>query len=1291
MDTIDNTAEDMAQSTAQSIKRSTFVYGKRPRDEQRDIASAPADTGSVTRQRRTLHETEDGAGNPEPSPEALRALRRSPSAASDDESDSPGAPSHFQFNFRRQMKELDERFDGDDGHVTQPLHPKSLPPSPPPAEIAEPSPKDAQSGVHADDIAPLPRDTDLTSGDPFSGSSSPPVSPLSRPERDSLDDSPVIPRRTRGRVQRLPTSDSEPDPSSNSSSVSPIRYSINTPCLRSPPTPPSSEFDMTTTKKSGKAKGKAPVRDVIPIQFSTEEPTMSRTDNKGKRKESSMRPKRKAPTKKEKRETALEASRLANTRHVEVVRTTQVKYTIASLLATVQHAKPSSRARSKDPALVPELPSDPIEKFSSPTNTTIEASFGKPSSLLAAPCLESIPQASGLASDKMLAAVAESSDEEMPGIGHIVQQAQERREAGDQRLSLQEKKFILVQSRAAGPSSVADEDDDLEIVQDDMHLLAREEAVKRKADKTKQSPMKKKVLTMAIGQKGAAKASSGRPKLGTPPTLSEQHLKQFAKPAFNRSSKDDKETLTKQQLDRMMLGQHEETRLKMDKQKQQQWVEKGGRLIQEDSNHGQTSLSQTLATYAEQALKATEERDDAVGMHEASTEESDEDYAPELRGSASPEPADVKGERSDSAQETGVSDAGEQVTDEDDENTAPLGRKSGSRRVARVVLGSDDEDSEQPRQQIMSSPSNMGGQGVPGHRSTSSLDSQTEDENDKENNTKLMFDRSEDKENKAVVRHSPLSTRSLTGSGPLFRSEGSIQCNSPTVSLSNPGHIVTSPKEIVRSPLKELPRGEDDPFLFSPSAPKLPFTERLLRSRPSTPPRASPSSKQDLGSPTSLRSERIRRSTQSQCSFEGGNDENDAPAFKPLVLLPSFMETNQKRSPEPSVAPFNPANRGLSQFFSDDDTVPQNLGGNGLSLTLDVGLQPALEVSSTLLRKADMVFEKEQEYIVAAAQKDHRPKEVLYVNDHGSLTNTQLPDPDPPRRGKSANLSNDTFAGHKVHGHSTTHDSPEPQPLKRLRRRSPSPLDRVPGRDSSTSLAPPSATAGPSRINAFDVLGKVPKLPAAPKQKLKNSEFVAAEAEESDEDDMFGFGAPEKGNDEEDDDEDQDKILQDLVDDAAMDVETERPDLVQEKFREHEAEDDQKLENFHQEVVEGKHRKKRLGRGVNLDDDSDEDDDDENRRIRQRMYKKRKIESDDLEVLGQNEETRAFYNAYHHDLVDDGDDEFKHLQDVPMDDSDDEREQVESVTVDEVRERLRESARNQTVGRICQRLRVTLH
>jgi len=118
--------------------------------------------------------------------------------------------------------------------------------------------------------------------------------------------------------------------------------------------------------------------------------------------------------------------------------------------------------------------------------------------------------------------------------------------------------------------------------------------------------------------------------------------------------------------------------------------------------------------------------------------------------------------------------------------------------------------------------------------------------------------------------------------------------------------------------------------------------------------------------------------------------------------------------------------------------------------------------------------------------------------------------------------------------------SPELQPLRRLRKRSPSPLEQKSVGKSSNPVA---------KLNAFNVLGKTIKPPSkAQKEKHERSEFVAVEAEESDEDDMFGFGGPKKDDDEEDDNE-QDKVVEGLVDDAVMDAETEAADLVLEKHR----------------------------------------------------------------------------------------------------------------------------------------------
>ena len=98
------------------------------------------------------------------------------------------------------------------------------------------------------------------------------------------------------------------------------------------------------------------------------------------------------------------------------------------------------------------------------------------------------------------------------------------------------------------------------------------------------------------------------------------------------------------------------------------------------------------------------------------------------------------------------------------------------------------------------------------------------------------------------------------------------------------------------------------------------------------------------------------------------------------------------------------------------------------------------------------------------------------------------------------------------------------------------------------SLSPSRAPLNPPKLkNAFDILGKGP---SKPKGKLRRSEFVAGEAEESDEEAAFGY-APLRKKDEsdEDDDDELDQADLDLVDDNKMDADTLNEDAVLEKVR----------------------------------------------------------------------------------------------------------------------------------------------
>lgn len=73
--------------------------------------------------------------------------------------------------------------------------------------------------------------------------------------------------------------------------------------------------------------------------------------------------------------------------------------------------------------------------------------------------------------------------------------------------------------------------------------------------------------------------------------------------------------------------------------------------------------------------------------------------------------------------------------------------------------------------------------------------------------------------------------------------------------------------------------------------------------------------------------------------------------------------------------------------------------------------------------------------------------------------------------------------------------------------------------------------------------------PNEPRQKLQKSEFVENEAQESDDDDILGFGPQRKDAEDEEDGEDLDKALETLVDDRPMDEEAVAADLVLEKYQ----------------------------------------------------------------------------------------------------------------------------------------------
>lgn len=70
-----------------------------------------------------------------------------------------------------------------------------------------------------------------------------------------------------------------------------------------------------------------------------------------------------------------------------------------------------------------------------------------------------------------------------------------------------------------------------------------------------------------------------------------------------------------------------------------------------------------------------------------------------------------------------------------------------------------------------------------------------------------------------------------------------------------------------------------------------------------------------------------------------------------------------------------------------DARSPQKHRTQDLSLSLGATLQPALEVDENLMRKADAIFEREQEFVVGDSRSSGRPagKPEMFINKHGCV------------------------------------------------------------------------------------------------------------------------------------------------------------------------------------------------------------------------------------------------------------------------------------------------------------------
>ncbi|KAJ7122761.1 hypothetical protein C8R44DRAFT_875967 [Mycena epipterygia] len=1256
------------------IKRLPRTYG-RPKDavvEEPMPSFQPSEAWSLES---TTHRT-GGLHLAQKSPRKPNVSRQSPDpdVADGQQSDVEvdDASNSYQFGWRAKLKEMDEEepADGDDSavldaedashaapHRSSRHSPEIVPDNDVPRTVPN-SPSLQQSPPMVQDVFGGSLSTLTASSatseafDAFE-SHSPPASP------------PILTHRRVKQRAIVHTSDEDSEDDTKRSPV--VIHPITTPKSRPSSTPPTSDDDempariASNSRSKGKRKASTSRAQVPALQFNDESGV-----NHRKRPSETLpahaKSKLKAPTKKEKLETIRDRGRIAGGQKAAVQRAdVSNRNNLSNFFQMVQGA---SLVRTSSDL-------DPISSFSSSpgphrtTSTTVEF-------VEAPPTPAPFPQANEATNTTQLRALdAESDDENLPDVGDILKVVKKDKSHAEKQKELMAMKLLLAAKTRPTVSVHDDDDDELEITGPDE--LKAKDIIAERGSGSKPRPSEGRKRQMMLG--GISVAQQRSKQKATPP-----------KPLALGSSMWSQAELLKEMAQRVA-----QTNADITNQKEQEWVKRGGKEVEVvgDADNISTLRSAALKEYAEKGRMNAEAREARmqVDLEDDDDDAEDEDWY-ETRGSAGPRRQEDSDADVEDANATMVNE--DEDEDGDEENQAPVQLKTRAPRRTRAVLDSDNENEENAaplgksaplilresifgRDEDLVSPTELAGAAI--HRgSISSMDERTEDEGDKENSTHLMYDKSEDKENKAVPRH-PFGARPpLARQGSLFGLEGRMERGlsmSPgeqePMSDGGDDQNENDAGGDRRRPLQNL-LADEDPFLAEPGpSAGVDFTARLQQ--------ASPLSGQLLDTP--------------QSTLQGSFEASGAP------LQPGFSELFESGTEEQRP---KRALRFSASFSEKSDVglfaLRQTAGS--LGLTQDVDLQPAFEVGDHLKRQADAIFEKEQEYLWEAANRKTDKKQDLYVNDHGFLTQTRPDVEDPEIYRPSSPSQAASFSGTQRSGlldpqsslrrplrtlsltESVELDAPEPSPLRRLTKRTRTPSPR--SNRSSPSPSPAMRTKDAFEMLRRDKLGiRAPR----PKKPLEKSEYVAEEAQESDDDEMLGLGKRDDG--EEEDGEDMDQTLVTLVDDQEIDEETLAAARVLEKYQEQTHEDDLAIEKLHQGVVQGELRKKRRNRGL-LDDSDEEDEEDEMRKKKiRRSLREPKIDRDDINDLANDQRTEPFYQVYRADLEPGDDLEFAHLQETQPETtedaemgSDDENAR-EILTRKELTEKLREVARREQV------------
>lgn len=320
----------------------------------------------------------------------------------------------------------------------------------------------------------------------------------------------------------------------------------------------------------------------------------------------------------------------------------------------------------------------------------------------------------------------EESEPDLPSPSTFLRESKQKHKTQ----ALQEVKIRAMENRAAIPAS--DSDSDLEIIapkSDDMHIVAAEEAEKRKTGRKSITTGKKRQMTLA------------------------------RIPIARAVKKDTSASKTPLELNQFLTKRVEEQNALRAKKKEEEWVRRGGKTLVEGQGQELVSSSDVLKAYTKNGFRMME-KDNAPQVDDPEPgDNSDSYWDPQERGSRSPSPS---GREEDAFMDTTmVEEETQSASLSDDEKPAAL----RPARKRRVVVGSDSEEegSTSPKKNTALQSRDKDDLGRRG--SLSSLEERIGDETDKENVTPPLDEPEDDKENQAII-HQPPASRPALGPRP---------------------------------------------------------------------------------------------------------------------------------------------------------------------------------------------------------------------------------------------------------------------------------------------------------------------------------------------------------------------------------------------------------------------------------------------------------------------------------------------------------------------------------------------